>query len=152
MKAQDETKPQLMSHLISVAANHCRMLGYHRERTYQVDATGYSESMRRLFWTVYVFEKNISLLSGRASSIQDFDVDARSLPITADFSPWDAFFVLSIKLAAIQGSIYDNLYSPKACKQILSDRRQHVTDLASAMRRWRDELNEVGRRYIHYES
>ncbi|KAL1872322.1 hypothetical protein VTK73DRAFT_1553 [Phialemonium thermophilum] len=145
IKAQEEAKLLLCSTLICAAAGHCRMLGYHRETTYQNDRTGRAESMRRLFWTVYVFDKNISLLSGQSSCLRDSDIDA-SYPsplVKPDLRPWDESFILGIKLAQLQGQIYDNLYSVSALRSALDDRKQSVGGLVPAMRQLRIELENI---------
>ncbi|KAE8140310.1 fungal-specific transcription factor domain-containing protein [Aspergillus pseudotamarii] len=145
IKAQDETKPLLCSTFISAAASHCQMLGYHREITYRGDNTGNSENMRRLFWTTYVFEKHMSLYFGRASNMQDFDIDAQYPAITTDpaVRPWDASFVMGIRLAKIQGEIYDQLYSAEGSKNPHPERMQRVHRLAINIQQWYTEFKEI---------
>ncbi|GAB1197229.1 hypothetical protein APSETT444_006520 [Aspergillus pseudonomiae] len=128
IKAQDEAKPLLCCTFISAAATHCQMLGCHREITYRSDKTGNSENMRRLFWTTYLFEKHMSLYFGRASSMQDFDIDAQYPAITTDpaVRPWDESFVMGIRLAKIQGEIYDKLYSAEGSKSSYSERTRRI--------------------------
>ncbi|KAK6820050.1 hypothetical protein RU639_007048 [Aspergillus parasiticus] len=145
IKAQDEAKPLLCSTFISTAASHCQILGYHREITYRSDNIGNSENMRRLFWTTYVFEKHVSLYFGRASSMQDFDIDAQYPAITRDpaVRPWDESFVMGIRLAKLQGEIYDKLYSAEASKSSHPERMRRVHALALDIQQWYAEFKEI---------
>ncbi|KAJ9267954.1 transcriptional regulator family: Fungal Specific TF [Paecilomyces variotii] len=145
IKAQEEAKPFLYCTLISSAATHCQTLGYHREITYQQPRTESSDNIRRLFWTVYAFDKNISLLLGRASRIQDFDIDAGYPEASSDptLRPWDESFILGIKLASLQGQIYTALYSATGLKKSLSERSADISRLSSLLEQWRIELEEI---------
>lgn len=121
------------------------MLGYHREISYRNNPEGNTENMRRLFWTAYVFEKHTSLLFGRASNIRDLDIDAEypSLSAQASVRAWDESFIMGIKLARIQGQIYDRVYSAVATKIPTSERMQYVHELSTAMEGWYTELQKV---------
>lgn len=50
---------------------------------------------------------------------------------------------MGIKLADIQGQIYDKLYSTAALRTAYSERAQHVDQLTTAMHQWRAELRQV---------
>jgi len=128
-----------------MAASHCQILGYHRERTYQNDRTVNAEAMRRLFWTLYVFDKNMSLLWGRASCIQDLEIDSQypALPTDPALRPWDLSFLVAIKLAKLQGQIYNSLYSVSALKVGRTERTRHIDELAASLRRLQAELEHV---------
>ncbi|KAE8377112.1 hypothetical protein BDV26DRAFT_264430 [Aspergillus bertholletiae] len=145
IKAQDEAKPLLCCTFIAAAASHCQMLGYHREIMYRSDNTGTSENMRRIFWTTYVFEKHMSLYFGRASSMQDFDIDAQYPAVSTDLAvkPWDESFVMGIRLAKIQGEIYDRLYSAEASKISHPERMRRVHGLAVDIQDWYTEFKEI---------
>ena len=144
-KAQNEGKSLLCCTFIAAAASHCQMLGYHHEKMYRNDRTGNSENMRRLFWTTYVFEKHFSLLFGRASNMQDFDIDARFPALSTDpaIRPWDESFIIGIKLAKTQSQIYDRLYSITALKTAGCERKQYVNQIATTMQEWEVELRQV---------
>ncbi|KAJ5115389.1 hypothetical protein NUU61_001148 [Penicillium alfredii] len=123
LKAQDEAKPLLGCHLVATAARHCQMLGYHRESTYLKSDERDAENKRRLFWTIYVFDKNMSLILGRTSYIQDFDIDVRLPTPSSDpaIRPWDEIALPVIRLAGVQGEIYDKHYSARALKRAPSE-------------------------------
>ncbi|KAM5346965.1 hypothetical protein ACJ41O_009970 [Fusarium nematophilum] len=143
VKAQSETRPMLCCTLLASAASHCQMLGYHRESTYQRDRSGRVDAKRRLFWTLYVFDKNVSLLLGHASKFQDFDIDAQYPALSADPGqrPWDEWFHLAIRLAKVQGQIYNGLYSAGALRTTPTERKQCTESLALEMNKWRADLD-----------
>jgi hypothetical protein len=122
------------------------MMGYHREVTYQKDQSGFADNKRRLFWTLYVFDKTNSLHFGNASRIQDFEVDAHYPTIQDDPAekPWTELFILAVRLAKIQGLIFDKLYSVAGLQSPAVDRRQWIDALVTDMHQWRYELDHVG--------
>lgn len=93
------------------------------------------EKKLRIFWTLYCLNKALSLRLGRASVIQDYDI---SLPSeNEDLSaagPWRGVVPLWIKLAMIQGKVYELLYSPAALCQSEGERVAHAERLAAEMR------------------
>ncbi|KAH8680093.1 hypothetical protein BGZ60DRAFT_401267 [Tricladium varicosporioides] len=154
IKAQDDGKPLLCCTLISAAASHCQTLGYHREMMYQNDRSGNAENVRRLFWTIYVFDKNMSLLFGRASNIQDFEIDGQYPVHSADpaLRPWDESFIMGIKLAKLQGRIYDRLYSAAVLKITTSERMECINELETALQQWHAELEQIDSSQVsHYQ-
>lgn len=82
---------------------------------------------------------------GRASRIQDFDIDAGYPEASSDptLRPWDESFILGIKLASLQGQIYTALYSATGLKKSLSERSADISRLSSLLEQWRIELEEV---------
>lgn len=142
MRAQEEDDTFLMSSFVSAAVNHCRTLGYHRlsERaaTSSRAATD-PENTRRLFWSVYIMDKTLCLLLGRASCLQDFEIDALqpALSIDPGRRPWDENFVSALELARIQGRIYDQLYSPSALKAAKEQRANIIMALEKDLDDWR---------------
>ena len=113
--------------------------------TYQKLPGDKAENIRRLFWTVYVFDKNASLLLGKASQIQDCEIDTRypSLPLDPSLRPWDESFILGIKLASLQGRIYGDLYSAGAASKSSFERAETISRISSSMEQWRVELESV---------
>ncbi|KAF4979220.1 hypothetical protein FZEAL_4529 [Fusarium zealandicum] len=145
MKARNEAKQLLYRTLMASAINHCQMLGYHRETTHQKDQSGYSETKRRLFWSLYVFDKNVTILLGQTSKIQDFDVDSQYPTLSKDPTQraWDEGFHLTIRLAKSQGQIFDRLYSAAALRASPTERKQSIDSLKLDMRRWRNDLDQL---------
>ncbi|KAL4789680.1 hypothetical protein BDV19DRAFT_396742 [Aspergillus venezuelensis] len=146
-KAQDEAKPLLFTALISIAMNQCKMLGYHREVTYQKNWGTYpgAENIRRLFWTAYTFEKQTSLILGRASNIQDYDTDVQYPAVSTEVSirPWDESFIMGIKLARIQGQIYEQMYSASGSRSCNKNQVDLVCKLCNELEVWYAELQDI---------
>ncbi|PIG84026.1 fungal specific transcription factor domain protein [Aspergillus arachidicola] len=128
------SKPSLALALTSTAFRLCQTLGYHRASSMENDSYTMKQNKRRLFWSVYVTEKALSLRLGRASSIQDYDI---SLPTTfellGDFEPWRTIYPLWINLARIQGKVYEMLYSPAALCKPADERASYARQLAAEM-------------------
>lgn len=121
------------------------MLGYHRESAYKNPKDEEASNKRRLFWTVYVIDKTMSLLLGRASYLQDFDMDVKTPSASPDprFRPWDETFYWMIKLSEVQGNAYNKLYSPAAIRNSSNERLNDIKNLKTAIeecRRGRDEV------------
>ncbi|KAG9500269.1 hypothetical protein J7337_008743 [Fusarium musae] len=145
LKIQNEAAPVLARSLVNAGLSHCQMMGYHREVTYQKDQSGFADNKRRLFWTLYVFDKTNSLHFGNASRIQDFEVDAHYPTIQDDPAekPWTELFILAVRLAKIQGLIFDKLYSVAGLQSPAVDRRQWIDALVTDMHQWRYELDHM---------
>lgn len=119
--------------------------------TYQKLQDDKAENIRRLFWTVYVFDKNASLLLGKASQLQDCEIDTKypSLPLDVSLRPWDESFILGIKLASLQGKIYSDLYSAGSASRSAFEGAETISEIGSSMEQWRADLESVSR--IHQQ-
>ncbi|KAL4809851.1 hypothetical protein BDV18DRAFT_156232 [Aspergillus unguis] len=141
IKAQGEAKPSLFWALISAAVTQCQSLGYHREATHRGLLPARADATRRLFWAVYIFETNISLLLGRASSMQGLLIDTEYPAISRDpaIRPWDESLIMGIRLAGLQNRIFVGLYAA-------GDPPDHtplVTELDSEMQQWHFDLEQI---------
>ncbi|RGP78666.1 transcriptional regulatory [Fusarium longipes] len=152
LKLQNESKPVLARNLVNAGLSHCQMLGYHRETTHQKDQSGFAESKRRLFWTLYVFDKTNSIHLGNASRVQDFEVDAQYPTIPDDLSekPWIELFHLAIRLAKIQGLIFDKLYSVAGLQSPAIERRRWIDSLVADAHQWRHDLDCVDGSHVRF--
>lgn len=124
------------------------MLGYHREMTYRSDTRRIAEQKRRIFWSLYIFDKNMSLLLGRASNIQDSEIDVQYPSLSTDPAqlPWDRWYLMAILLAKEQGRIYETQYSAAALKTSTAAREHHINELSVALQQWRTNLEQVSNR------
>lgn len=93
------------------------------------------ETKTILFWATYCLDKALSLRLGRSSSIQDYDVTlSPDINLGSSVSElWKSVYRLWIRLARIQGRVYELLYSPAALAQPESDRVTYARQLASEM-------------------
>ncbi|KAL2819148.1 hypothetical protein BJX63DRAFT_382501 [Aspergillus granulosus] len=145
IKAQDEANVLLSTTLISAAARHCIMLGYHRAATYRDQRLNMAQNMSKIFWTVYFVDKNMSLLLGRASCIQDYDIDVPHPTCSKDpaLRPWDEGFVAWLTLGRLQGQIYDRVYSAAALRLPQEVRNQNIQALAEELHQWRPRMDAI---------
>lgn len=141
MHAQNEAELSLQWTLTSAAARHCIALGYHREEGLSQFPTDEAETIRRIFWQIYISDKKLSLRLGKASTIQDFDMDIRQVSVSEDpkRAPWDLAFVACTNLTHLQGCLYEGLYSSTAKKHTKEERREMVSVLASKLAHWYDD-------------
>ena len=125
--------------------SHCQLRGYHREKTFDALPKLQAERCRRIFWTLYTIDKNVSLLVGRGPVLQDLDVDTSHPEVssTEGLRPWDTSFCKFIELARIQGQIFARLYSSEAYKIPWQRRRQSAGELIAAVETWKVELDSV---------
>ncbi|KAI0424528.1 hypothetical protein F5Y09DRAFT_324127 [Xylaria sp. FL1042] len=153
IKAQNEAKLFLARTLASAATNHCHALGYHREVSYQSDYTELCQAKRRLFWCLYVLDKNMSLLLGRGSNFQDIEIDVQYPSLSTDEGrkPWDEWFHLAIELAKRQGQIYDRLYSIAGLQAELTERMHHIERLEAALHNWHTRLEQLDSTNANYQ-
>lgn len=121
------------------------MLGYHRSITYQNQKADVAANICRLFWTVYLLDKNMSLLLGRASCIQDYDIDVPYPTCTGDLvtRAWDEGWIAFLSLGRLQGQIYDRVYSAAALKLAPEVRAHSINELAQELHQWHQRLYQV---------
>jgi hypothetical protein len=119
--------------LNTIAATLCQTLGYHRIRSACRD----NEGKTILFWSAYLLDKALSIRSGRAPVIQDYDITARrgigedgiNLPSTS----WEVVLHQWICYADFLGRAYEQLYSPAALARPQEQRAESARQLAQTM-------------------
>ncbi|GAB1208212.1 hypothetical protein APSETT445_006953 [Aspergillus pseudonomiae] len=110
----------------------------------------------RVFWLAYIIDKDLSLRTQQPSVQLDDDIDVElpsSLPttnddndntagivITADGNTRLNYFLARIKLANIEGRVYDTLYSTRAMNRSLEERRHAKDSIVSALDEWRASI------------
>lgn len=130
-------KPWLALSLTSAAINMCQTLGYNRLSTQ--DPANDPERQRKvfLFWSCYIYDRNISLRVGRPASIPDFDVSTETLDDPGRFSQVHPGIVWLhrywAEVADVQGVICSKLYSPVGLRQSLSQRTALVETLSAKL-------------------
>ncbi|KAF2708656.1 hypothetical protein K504DRAFT_467892 [Pleomassaria siparia CBS 279.74] len=121
------SKPSLCWAMVSNAMNLCQSLGYHRYSTMADDSDEQRTAKLHAFWFLYMLDKNLSLRLGRAASFQDWDMSL-PYPQSAEVShlktsqPVTRTLVYWIKVAQIQGSTYELLFSPAAFHKSAEER------------------------------
>lgn len=142
---QGTSNPQPSFFLISAAVRVALSIGIHRRG----NAFGLSESeveqRRRIFWIIYLIDKDAALRSGRPPCINDDDCNVE-LP---DEHPADGCGLLPFKngtfnlframsrFSEIQSKVYMQLYSAKASKQTDGELLQAIGRLDKELEEWR---------------
>ncbi|GAB1312466.1 hypothetical protein MFIFM68171_02676 [Madurella fahalii] len=126
------SKYKLARDLNSVAATICQSLGYHRMRP----TTPEHESKTVLFWSAYLLDKALSLRSGRAPAIQDYDITVpRELGPSTNLpgEPGRQIVYHWITFADFNGKAYEQLYSPAALARPPEQRAESARQLVQMM-------------------
>jgi proline utilization trans-activator len=116
-------------------------LGLHRNITYNPDTRPVDiENRRRVWWTVYTFDRLCSSKLGHPVMIKDEDIDA-PLPSSQDLTPEerDEFvdadqLIANIKLSRITGSILDLIYGIPTKRE--SGFVRNVHKILTALKGW----------------
>ncbi|KAL3469756.1 fungal-specific transcription factor domain-containing protein [Aspergillus californicus] len=145
IKAQEESDVQRCWTYLSLAFNMCQTMGMHRNVTSMLDPFPIADSKRHAFWSLYTIDKNISLNLGVTSHFQDHDID------TAFYTPsedpkqrsWDLINLITSEFAAIQGKVYDQLYSIGALRATEDERLTKIQTLSMELKTVRDKLVEI---------
>ncbi|KAK2800055.1 hypothetical protein FQN51_006294 [Onygenales sp. PD_10] len=142
IKAQEESNLPLCWTYLSIAFNMCQSMGYHRNSVLNIDPFSVAEEKRHVFWRLYMIDKNLSLNLGRTSHFQDHDIDAELFTpsINPRQRPWDLMALVIIKFSAIQGRVYDKLYSVSASRLSPEEKLQTMEKLSSELIEVRNEL------------
>ncbi|VUC25690.1 unnamed protein product [Clonostachys rosea] len=125
--------------------------GYHREERILHLPPVEAQRARRLFWSIFMFDKNLSLRLGRAPTIQDYDVDVKQCGPSQDPSdlPWDQVFAALIELSRLQAQIYQLLYSPSSNALDTKNRQAMIEDLKANLSDWYDGWKQIDTSNAH---
>ncbi|KAM5350734.1 hypothetical protein ACJ41O_007239 [Fusarium nematophilum] len=150
--AQSEARLPLQWTATSIAARHCLALGYHREERLAQIPPLKAERARRLFWHIYTSDKNLSSRLGRASVIQDYDLDTKLCSISREpgRAAWDQAAMAFVELSRIQGHIYEALYSASAANLDASKRSHIVSSLSERLIQWHNGWRQIDTSYAHH--
>jgi hypothetical protein len=130
-------KPSICWTLTSTAAGLCQNLGYHRLSSMKDDSEEERSAKLHVFWFIYLIDKTLSLRLGRASAIQDWDMDV-PFPVPDVTSPagmpkGTEMQQYWIKVAQIQGQTYERLFAPAAFLKSEEERNQTAIELSNAL-------------------
>ncbi|KAK1458542.1 fungal specific transcription factor domain-containing protein [Colletotrichum cuscutae] len=134
---QGTPNPELASMLVAAALRLAQAMNLHREASDPTLTEKQAEIRRRVFWKVYVLDKDISLRTCRPFSQDDDDMDAR-LPSNIKLETCNVeLFNHRIGLAIIQGQVYKQLYSIRAGRESEAQRAIAAQDLSSVLSYWK---------------
>ncbi|KAJ5176882.1 uncharacterized protein N7482_002759 [Penicillium canariense] len=125
------SKPSVSWTLSSTALHMCQTLGYHRISSMEHDPPELQNLKQSLFWTIYTLINLMTLRLGRASVVQDHDIDIPSpFESFAGMGTWSMVCALWVRQAVLQNNVYTHLYSPAALSRPESERVSHARRLA----------------------
>ncbi|KAL2861209.1 transcription factor domain-containing protein [Aspergillus lucknowensis] len=145
IKAQEEFDIQRCWTYLSLAFNMCQTMGLHRKNTSLSHSDPLADSKRHAFWSLYTIDKNISLNIGVTSHFQDHDIDAELYAPSLDHRQrsWDLINLITVEFAAIQGKVYDELYSIAAARTPEEERLSRIHTLSVDLMNVRNKLLEI---------
>lgn len=134
---QDTSNPEPAAALVAVALRLAQAMNLHREFTRSTLTESQTETRRRVFWKVYILDKDISLRTGRPFGQDDDDMDVH-LPSKGNFESVNlGIFNRRIGLAIIQGQAYKRLYSVAAGRQTATQRAIAAQELSCLLSYWK---------------
>ncbi|KAF4295987.1 hypothetical protein KXW28_003461 [Aspergillus fumigatus] len=147
----EKNKPSAAWNFINSASHMIQALGLQHNVPAGTEQPGVKAQNRSLFWTIYITEKMLSLRLGRSSTFRDQDITLARPgrqrgpggSFLAELAPgW-------IKIASIQGRIYDDIYSPGALMQPLHIRTSRARALAAELKAAMQHAQDF---HNHYEA
>ncbi|KXJ89365.1 hypothetical protein Micbo1qcDRAFT_235197 [Microdochium bolleyi] len=139
------SRPSLAWLLTSRAVHMCRALGLHDISSMANDSPAVRNHKTVLFWSAYLLDRGLSLRLGRASILQDYDINVpQNLDHIEGPFPAKEMFTMWIGHASCQGRIYERLYSPGALRQPEASRIEHVRALAMEQQELIAQMHAVG--------
>lgn len=138
MYCLQKSKPSAAWNFINSASHMIQALGLQHNVPTGIERPEEKAQKMNLFWTIYMTEKMLSLRLGRSSTFRDQDITLTCLGMERPSGSFLAELAPGwIKMASIQGRIYDDIYSPGALMQPLHIRtsraRALVAELKTAM-------------------
>ncbi|KAL7913896.1 fungal-specific transcription factor domain-containing protein [Trichoderma velutinum] len=134
---QGTPDPEPAAMLVAAALRLAQVMNLHRECSSPGLTESESEKRRRVFWKVYILDKDISLRTGRPFGQDDDDMDV-CLPSKSSLEPGNLdLFNCRIGLALVQGQVYKQLYSVRAGRQTAAQRAIAAQELSSLLSYWK---------------
>lgn len=116
----------------------CQQLGYHRQEALSKSSFEDEEMIKHAFWSLYVIERYVGLYLNQQPTLHTESIDL-DLPAVSDDGrrrPWDLLMKANIKLAMIQESIYNDIYSDNA--RGLSSQARGAVLISVVPKLWRE--------------
>ncbi|KAL6699847.1 fungal-specific transcription factor domain-containing protein [Trichoderma pleuroticola] len=134
---QGTPDPEPAAMLVAAALRLAQIMNLHRECSSPGLTESEAEKRRRVFWKVYILDKDISLRTGRPFGQDDDDMDVH-LPSKSSLEPGNLdLFNCRIGLALVQGQVYKQLYSVRAGRQTAAQRAIAAQELSSLLSYWK---------------
>lgn len=127
-----------VSLLISSAIKSAQRMGLHRSYQHSMLHASEIEQRKRIFWSAYTIDKDLSLTTGQPPTQDDDDMDVE-LPSESNAENLDVFY-FRIRLAMIQGQIYKHLCSVRARRQPTAERIGAARKLEAMLQSWKANM------------
>lgn len=124
--------------LISSAIKSAQKMGLHRSYQHSTLQAPEIEQRKRIFWSAYTIDKDLSLMTGQSPTQDDDDMDVE-LPSERSSENF-VFFYCRIRLAMIQGQIYRHLCSVRARRQPPNQRIITARKLETMLQSWKANM------------
>ncbi|KAF2658702.1 hypothetical protein K491DRAFT_253954 [Lophiostoma macrostomum CBS 122681] len=127
--------------LLTCAIQVAQLCDLHLQPT--VSQTSFVESQRRswIFWTIYIFEKHLTLRSGRPSIIDDDDISCELPSWAPDSNPNIVeYFKCCVEQAQVSSVIAKSFLTAKARRLPLSQKIDPVRRIDRTLRNWYQAL------------
>ncbi|KPM39016.1 hypothetical protein AK830_g7558 [Neonectria ditissima] len=121
---------------ICMASHQTQALGLHSAMSLHGETPEARRYKMWLFWLIYTIEKVLALRMGRSSTIRDSDITLPQMSneLSSD-SWWSDIFPIWIGMSALQGRIFDEIYSPKSLAEPESVRTPKAQAIAAEAKR-----------------
>ncbi|TDZ16383.1 putative transcriptional regulatory protein [Colletotrichum orbiculare MAFF 240422] len=138
---------------ISTASRMSQALGLHR----LASQTGneFDLNVRRktkLFWSVFVLEKNLSLQLGQSSTLRDHDIAVPLKHIRTGHHVGGSLCIISprcLRVSHIEGRVYDDIYSPESLLHSPLVRNSRARMLISELKTIVDDTSSAEVEFLH---
>jgi hypothetical protein len=161
LQASQDLKPALV--LIATTIRLAHSIGLH-DRTYSAHLSSLLARQRAyVFWLAYIFDKDLSMRSKQPSIQIDDDInldlpsptvlqyhdvrstindtdDATGVITSADGTVKMNYLTARIQLAAVEGGVYDYIYSTRSRKRNPEERSRALQSVAYALEQWKASI------------
>lgn len=100
-----------------------------------IHASAQAEERKNVFWTLFVLDKSMSLMTGHSCSLPSYDCDVPLPEVTQEY-PLHPQFLARIRMARIQEQIHKNLYAVEASRKTDAERRKAIVQMDAELRDW----------------
>lgn len=147
---QGTANPQPSYILIAAAVRLANSIGMHRRGNWFGLNAVEVEQRRRVFWIMYLLDKELALRSGRPGAINDDDVNVElpeedpvdgvgNIPLGGGRTKVNLFRLLA-QFSQIEGKVYVQLYSAKASRQTDQEILNTIGELDQELERWKESV------------
>lgn len=147
---QGTANPQPAFFLVAAAVRIATSIGMHRKGNSFGLTPFESEQRRRLFWVLYMLDKDTALRSGRPPCINDDDCNVEfpeenpmdgvaTIPLMKEPGSLNLFRCMA-QFSVIESKCYMQLYSTKASKQSDGELLNNIGQLDHELEKWKDSI------------